>query len=160
MNGVNTPLSIIVHHDGVSRSGPSFDIINDFHRSRGFPLSSLGFYGGYHYLIERGGSICQYRKEQEIGAHTVGMNDKSIGICLAGNMDLEDPSPAQVASLGELLSDVVQRHKIDPFAIRPHRAYANKTCYGSRLNGTWAALVFLRYEYVRLTLLIKQMQEV
>lgn len=146
MPGVNNPQVIIVHHDGVSRAEPSFDIINDYHRSRGFPVSSLGYYGGYHYLIERDGLLRRYRQERESGAHTVGMNASSIGICLAGNMDVEDVTEHQIATLGPLLSNVAARYKIDYQHIHPHRRYAQKTCYGSRLSDNWATIVFLRNE--------------
>lgn len=160
MSGVNNPQVIIVHHDGVSRAGHSFDIINDYHRSRGFPVSSLGYYGGYHYLIERDGLLRVYRQEREIGAHTVGMNASSIGICLAGNMDIENVTEHQIATLGPLLCDIASRYGIDYQHIHPHRRYAQKTCYGSRLSDNWAAIVFLRHKLAVIEHLIEMHKRV
>ncbi|TAK79728.1 MAG: N-acetylmuramoyl-L-alanine amidase [Betaproteobacteria bacterium] len=132
------PDQIIVHHDGVSREGPSFGIVDDFHESLGFPISSLGFCVGYHYWIERDGVIRQARAENELGAHTKGQNYTALGIGMAGCFDKEDPSPEQVAALGLLLSNLCSRHDIPAERIFPHRKYANKSCYGSRLSDHWA----------------------
>lgn len=145
------PEQIIVHHDGVSRDGPSFAIVNDFHKGEHFPISSLGYYVGYHFWIERDGTVCQARTESEIGAHTIGQNYTALGIGLAGNFDKEDPTDAQVKSLGELLSRLVNTYGIPQAKIVPHRTYSPKTCYGSRLDDTWAQAVFLQFEHSRIT---------
>ncbi len=146
-----TPKQIVVHHDGVSRTGPSFDIVNEFHKGEHFPISSLGYYVGYHYWIERDGSLRQARKEDEIGAHTHGQNYTALGIGLAGNFDKEQPTDAQVATLGDLLSGLCFRHAIAVDQIFPHRKYAQKTCYGSLLSDTWAQEVYAKYEHGRIT---------
>ena len=140
----NRPDKIIVHHDGVSRQSPSFGIVNEYHKSRDFPRSSLGFFVGYHYWIERDGLLLQARNDAEIGAHTVGENLSSIGIGLAGNFDAEDPTEAQVQVLGALLARLSTRYNIPATRIFPHRKFATKTCYGLRLHDNWAAIVCLR----------------
>lgn len=146
----NIPDKIIVHHDGVSRVGPSFDIINEYHKGREFPLSSLGHYVGYHYWIEADGTVRQARIESEEGAHTFGQNFSSVGIGMAGNFDVEWPSLPQIEALSKLMSEVANRHGIQPLAIFPHRHFANKTCYGSRLDNNWARELFIKYERARM----------
>lgn len=146
-----TPKQIVVHHDGVSRTGPSFDIVNDFHKGQHFPLSSLGFYVGYHFWIERDGTVIQARTETEIGAHTLGQNYTSLGIGLAGNFDKEMPSDEQMASLGALLSRLCFAHAIAGNLIFPHRHFNPKTCYGMLLSDTWAQEIFAKYEHGRVT---------
>lgn len=148
---VFTPKQIIVHHDGVSRSGPSFDIVNLFHKGQHFPLSSLGYYVGYHYWIEKDGTTRQARTDGEIGAHTLGQNYTALGIGLAGNFDVEQPTEAQVASLGALLSRLCLAHGIADDQIFPHRKYNPKTCYGNLLADTWAQGVLLTFEHKRIT---------
>lgn len=154
----NVPREIVVHHDGVSRSGSSFAIVNDFHKGREFPLSSFGYYVGYHYWIERDGTVIKARAETDEGAHCIGHNTSSIGIGLAGNFDVEMPTEAQVTALGRLLSEIVQRHNIPVAEIRPHRAFANKSCYGSLLIDNWAKIVYLQSEVARIQALILQME--
>lgn len=147
---INRPDKIIVHHDGVSRKGPSFKIVDDYHKSREFPLSSLGFYCGYHYWIEKTGEIINARRLVEGGAHTIGQNFTSVGIGLAGNFDIEDPTPEQIAALGALLTVLLQTLGINEKSIFPHRKYANKSCYGSKLSDNWAAILYIDHEIARL----------
>lgn len=151
----NKPEKIIVHHDGVSREGKSFEIVNRYHRTLSFPVSSLGFFVGYHYWIELDGTLIQAREEHEKGAHTVGENWRSIGIGLAGNFDAEDPSKEQIATLGPLIARLCGRYQIPATAIYPHRKFTAKTCYGARLKDNWAAIVYLEHELARLKKTLK-----
>lgn len=134
---LNVPKKIIIHHDGASRSGNSFDVINSYHKGLDFPVSRLGFYAGYHYVIERNGKVRQAREDNEIGAHTVGENGSSIGICLAGNFDTEDPTKAQTEALAGLLIAHTSMYRIPASEIYPHRKFAKKSCYGARLHDLW-----------------------
>ena len=58
---------------------------------------------GYHWIIGRDGSMLPGRPETEIGAHTVGRNSGTIGICLIGVViGGDDPTfPAEVLSRSE-----------------------------------------------------------
>lgn len=141
----NNPNKVILHHDGVSRSGDSFDVINQAHADRGFPKSQLGFFVGYHYFIERSGAIRQAREHSEEGAHAIGENHSSIGIGLAGNFDEELPTQAQVDSLGTLLYQMRLEFGINENKIFPHRKYADKTCFGTKLPDEWGGLVLNYY---------------
>ena len=42
---------------------------------------------GYHYYITRNGRTYQTRHEQLVGAHAVGYNQHSIGVCYEGGLD-------------------------------------------------------------------------
>ena len=78
------------------------------------------------------------RAENQEGAHTIGQNKSSIGICLSGNFDATLPTAAQEKSLAHLLEQVMQRYNIAVNEIHPHRHYSGKSCYGNRLSDTWA----------------------
>lgn len=56
--------------------------IDSWHRARGFD----GI--GYHYVIHRDGTVESGRPTDEYGAHTIGYNNRSVGVCLAGGYDL------------------------------------------------------------------------
>lgn len=113
--------------------------------------SSLGFYVGYHYLIEKTGAIRQARADDDEGAHTIGQNLKSIGICLAGNFDVDVPTMAQVESLGALLLALTVIHKIRENQIFPHRMFSEKSCFGKKLPDDWGVWV-LKYRKAKLAL--------
>lgn len=88
---------------------------------------------GYHFVIELDGSIHSQRPIEQIGAHTVGHNQNSIGICYIGGMNKEythskdTRTPEQKKAILELvksLLDIYPTIKI----ISPHSKYANKAC--------------------------------
>lgn len=136
---------LIVHHTGGSNANPladtshhTFDMVDQYHKARweGTTKSSLGYYIGYHYFIDKAGKVTQGRADTEWGAHTVGYND-SIGVCLAGNFDATDPTEAQKTALRRLLNEKMAQYSISLENLYPHRKFAAKTCYGRRLADNW-----------------------
>lgn len=142
---MNTPKYLIVHHTGGSDANPlqdssnyTVDQCNIDHKARFNFISTLGWYVGYQYYIDKSGKITQCRSDTEEGAHTIGYNTQSIGICLAGNFDLTLPLDPQIVSLKQILKDKSGLYSIPLLNIVPHRAFAVKTCYGKRLSDDWA----------------------
>lgn len=136
---VNIPEYIIVHHTGGTDDNPladtshhTFEIVDKWHKSLGWEKI------GYHYFIEKDGKTTQGRADDYHGAHCKGYNEKSIGICLAGNFDNTLPTDAQMVQLRSLLQRLTKQYKIPREKIFPHREFANKTCYGRRLSDDWA----------------------
>ena len=82
--------------------------------------------------------MTQGRADTDEGAHTIGKNNSSIGICLAGNFDATLPTTEQIASLKKLLIEKMRQYNLSADAIVPHRTFAVKTCYGKRLTDSWA----------------------
>lgn len=88
---------------------------------------------GYHYLIYLDGSIHPGRPESIIGAHCVGYNKHSIGVCYVGGTqkynvkkEKDTRTPEQKDALAKLLMDLHQRY---PHAtLHGHREFANKAC--------------------------------
>lgn len=155
---MNVPNKIIVHHTAATAPIPQFDAINQWHKERDFLLSELGFYVGYHYVIEKDGELRTAKREYEEGCHTIGQNLQSIGICLVGNFDLELPTQAQYGTLGDMLVSICGRYMLDPGEIYPHRAFAQKDCYGTNLGNDWARAVYFRHEITRHTLELNQLK--
>lgn len=140
----NKPQLLIVHHTGGTDANPkedtshhTFEIVNEWHKQMWNFKSSLGFYIGYHYFIDKTGKVTQGRADTDEGAHTIGKNLVSLGICLAGNFDVTDPTKEQVAALKTLLKAKMSQYGIAVSSVVPHRKYANKSCYGSRLSDAW-----------------------
>lgn len=136
---------IIVHHSGGTDADPLADSsgytlkqCDADHKVRFNMKSSLGYYVGYTYFIDKKGVVTQTRKDGETGAHTIGYNSKSIGICLAGNFDATLPTPDQVKSLTTLLESKSKEFAVPKENIIPHRTFAHKTCYGKKLSDSWA----------------------
>lgn len=142
---MNKPEGLIIHHTGGTIANPkadtshhTFEIVDAYHRGLWQFKSSLGHYIGYHYFIDKTGKVTQGRGDLDEGAHCIGKNKTSIGICLAGNFDVTLPTPEQEKALKLLITDLKEKFKIPAMRIVPHRAYSKKSCYGSRLRDDWA----------------------
>lgn len=96
--------------------------IDKWHIERGFDCI------GYHWVVRRSGIIEKGRMETVQGAHCLGENHDSIGVCYIGR---KSPTTQQIAALYVLLSDVIYRHKLDITDIKPHSFFnRKKTCPG------------------------------
>jgi|GEM_PF-3953445 len=132
LSPMNTCEYVLIHHS-VVQNPVQFDIVNESHRKRGFPKSSLGYYVGYHYFIGMDGTIKVARAEWEIGAHCAAkmMNYRAIGICLAGDFrEGRTPNPEQIKSLALLLKDIQARHQMFSSKIMRHGEVKATACPG------------------------------
>lgn len=99
--------------------------IDRWHKERGW--NGIG----YHYVILLDGTIETGRDETKIGAHTVGHNHNSIGICYIGGTDdklnpKDTRTPQQKIQLVNLLRELKWRY---PNAtIHGHKEFASKAC--------------------------------
>lgn len=144
---------IIIHHTGGTTANPKADSSNYSvrdcdrdHKQRFNMKSSLGWYVGYTYYIDKNGVVIKTREEGEEGAHTVGYNKRSVGICLAGNFDVTLPTLQQIEALRKLIPEVMKRHNIPLQNVVPHRLFAQKTCFGSKLPNDWAQKILIKEE--------------
>lgn len=85
---------------------------------------------GYHYLIRLDGRIEKGRSESEVGAHCLGQNLHSIGVCYVGGRDkngnfADTRTDAQKESMNILLYGLVHKYKGQVFG---HRDFANRAC--------------------------------
>ena len=140
------PERIIWHHSADPATIPQFAKIDRYHKSRTFPISSMGYYVGYHWVVERDGTVKQAREENEIGAHDTGENLNSIGICLAGDFNVHTPTLEQTAAAARLLGEIRARWSIPITRIEPHRWDDQTDCPGRLLGDNWLTEQYLQRE--------------
>ena len=69
---------------------------------------------GYHYYITRDGTVTQTRHEQLIGAHAVGYNQHSLGVCYEGGLDKEgNPADTRTRKQKHALLQLLKRLKAE-----------------------------------------------
>lgn len=95
---------------------------------------------GYHWVIGNGhgmpdGQIEAGRKEDLVGAHCVGYNFNSIGICIVGDTDKTPPTPAQMKTLITKLVQLRKQYSIPARNILGHRETASGTAEGKTCPG-------------------------
>lgn len=140
------PQRIIWHHTADPSPAPQFDKINKAHKARDFPISSLGYYVGYHFLIEPTGTIRIARKMDEIGAHDEGENSNSIGIALAGNFTRQTVGEGQSIAAAKVITMIRMAYPIPVTRIEPHRWDDQTECPGKFLSDQWMTENYLARE--------------
>ena len=124
---MNKPVYIVIHHTTVDSLQSQFNVVNEYHRTQGFDKSELGYYCGYHLFVERTGLVIRARKDEESGIHAIGSNNKSIGVCLAGNFDVSFPTKPQIDTVKRLAKQYA-------LPIKWHReVQEHRTCPGKNL---------------------------
>ncbi len=117
--------------------------IDDWHRKRGFRRSdqARAAYNprltsiGYHWVIDTDGAIYSGRHPDEIGAHAVGHNTDSLGICMVGTDRFTGPQWAALQRIVE-----AQRSVYPTVQVLGHRELPDvkKSCPGFDV-GAWEA---------------------
>ena len=121
-------INLIIVHCSATPEGKDFtvDDITRWHKARGFKTI------GYHYVIYRDGSIHKGRPVSEEGAHCVGHNANSIGVCYIGGLAADGKTPkdtrtdAQKSSLRELVAKL--KAEYPGITVHGHNEFANKAC--------------------------------
>lgn len=99
--------------------------VTAWHRERGFRTI------GYHYLVRLDGRVEFGRPVAEVGAHCLGHNARSIGVCYAGGLDRhgrpkDTRTPEQKAALKTLTAYL--RRAYPGVTVHGHCEFAAKAC--------------------------------
>ncbi len=143
----NKPNKIIIHHSGDQTPGNQLKRIESWHEFQFGMKSRRGYWGGYHFLIERSGEIIKTRDLDEEGAHCKGRNSESIGVCLAGNFDFEIPTVAQKKALVEVEMNIRGALNLGKADIYYHFEFADTHCPGYYFKGRDAG-AFIKEEKI------------
>lgn len=124
---VRSQTRTIIVHCAATKPDMSIGLreIRQWHKERGF------LDVGYHFIIRRDGSVEEGRDVNQVGAHTIGQNETSVGICLVGGVDDQmrpaaNFTPQQMATLRNLLKEM--QAKYPGAVIKGHRDFAAKAC--------------------------------
>lgn len=117
----------IIIHCSATKKGMDYTVsdIDRWHRAQGYRKI------GYHFVIYRDGSIHVGRSKSEVGAHCIGHNSISIGICYVGGLSADGKpkdtrTPQQKDSLLALIEQL--KEEFPGVSIHGHNEFANKAC--------------------------------
>lgn len=117
----NSTTHVVIHH-----SATGYDVgaarIHEWHLGNGW----AGI--GYHYVITKQGIIETGRPEDVIGAHAIGANGNSIGVCLAGDFSKERPTDIQLQALSWLIGNI--RTRYPSLKVAGHKDFTPTACPG------------------------------
>ena len=118
----------IIVHCSATPEGKDFtvDDIRRWHLARKFADI------GYHYVVYRDGSVHKGRAENLVGAHCLGHNANSIGICYIGGCTANGkyPKDTRTPQQKQALRQLVQKLLfVYPHAsVHGHNEFSNKAC--------------------------------
>lgn len=92
---------------------------------------------GYNFLGFQSGNLYEGRGWGRTGAHTVGQNSASIGICLVIDGGKVAPSAALIEAIEQLISTGVRLGHISPrYRRAPHDEFQQKECPGKLVKSS------------------------
>lgn len=109
-------------------------MINTWHKAR-WPefVSTLGYNIGYHWVIGNNW-IKQTRLDNEDGAHCLGHNEDSIGICFTGNFENEIPTQYQLDEAKKLIVELCIKYGLRDSNVYLHRELSRTLCPGKNIT--------------------------
>lgn len=118
----------IILHCTATPEGKDFTVeqIRQWHLARGF--NDIG----YHFIVDRLGRVHNGRPVEIAGAHCIGQNADSIGICYIGGCTADGKKPkdtrthAQCEALHNLVASIQQQ--FPGASVHCHNEFANKAC--------------------------------
>ena len=118
----------IIIHCSATPEGRDHSVadVTAWHRARGFRTI------GYHYLVHIDGRVERGRPESEIGAHCLGHNARSIGVCYVGGLasDCKTPKDTRTPEQRRMLRELVKglQRKYRGAKVYGNRDFAAKAC--------------------------------
>jgi len=133
MSSVDT---VIVHHAAVDIAGTERDIV----AIARYHVEKHGWPGiGYHYVVARDGTVYKTNPITAISYHAAGSNVRSIGVCLAGDLNKARPTPQQVEAVKGLVQEL-QKQLGKPLRLLGHGEVYPTDCPGKWGRAMVAAL--------------------
>lgn len=117
--------SIIIHH---AAGLGTVESVHNYHKN---VMKWAGI--AYHFYITRDGKCYRGRPELMRGGHTQGYNNRSIGICLEGNLSTMQPMLCQYKTLNDLVEILVSKYKTIE-NIWLHRDVNSTECPGNNFD--------------------------
>lgn len=115
--------AIIIHHSA-SPVSTTVHQIDTWHKDRGWKCI------GYHFVCLEDGTIAEGRNINRRGAHTLGYNKHSIGICVTGNFqDYHCPKP-RFDKLMAFVGELIEKYDLSWDHVFYHKQFANTLCCG------------------------------
>ena len=134
------PNKIIIHCSATPK-GVDYNAadIDRWHKQRGFRKI------GYHYVIKLDGTIEKGRQDNEMGAHCLGQNMNSLGICYIGGLSEDKQIPEdtrteeQKTAIKGLVNSLIRKYEDQGIilTVHGHNEFANKACPCYNVKKEW-----------------------
>ena len=146
--------SITLHHEGSPEPlRPEDDPVAKLRGLQSWGASDRNWWDvPYHFLIDLDGRIYEGRDWHYMGETNTSYDPSGhLLISILGNYNVQEPTPAQLKAIADLMAWAVQRFHVSLDSIRGHYQYAQTNCPGKNLrkyleDGTFRRMVEARLE--------------
>ena len=146
--------SITLHHEGSPKPlRPEDDPVAQLRGLQAWGASDRNWWDvPYHFLIDLDGRIYEGRDWHYMGeTNTTYDPSGHLLISILGNYNLQEPTPAQLDAIADLMAWAVGKFHVPLDSIRGHYQYAQTNCPGKNLrkyleDGTFRRMVEARLE--------------
>ena len=126
----------IIIHCSATPQGVVYTLrdIDRWHREKGWRGC------GYHYIVLLDGTIEQGRPLGQAGAHCLGHNAHSIGICYIGGIDSKgNPADTRTPEQRDVLWSLIQslKKRFPGATVHGHNEFAAKACPCFKVKGEY-----------------------
>jgi N-acetylmuramoyl-L-alanine amidase-like protein len=143
MMKAQTPREIVIHHTG-ERQQPKLSLEKKLRGLQSFSQAPGSVNGRpkvawgdvpYHFYIDSAGRIGEGRDVGYAGDTNTKYNTANrIQIVVEGHFDKEEPSPAQLQALDQLVVWLAKKYRVPPDKITGHNDHASTDCPGKHLK--------------------------
>ncbi|XP_018053136.1 PREDICTED: peptidoglycan recognition protein-like isoform X2 [Atta colombica] len=124
---------VVIHHGGIPKYCRDQETCSDIVRTyQDLHLDQRGWWDiGYNFVIGEDGNVYEGRGWDYTGAHAIGYNTQSIGICIIGDFTDFLPNEAALKALNKLIAYGVLFGKIKKnYNVIGHRQVRDTECPG------------------------------
>ena len=130
--------TIIVHYSATPAKRPvTVEEIRRWHKARKPPFKDIG----YHFVVQRDGTVETGRPLAKVGAHVTGHNKRTVGVCYVGGLvngkGADTRTPKQREAVYRLCRDLIAAY--GPMKVLGHRDLGATECPGYDVAPDWAA---------------------
>lgn len=118
--------TVVIHHSATI-DGSAQAYARHHVQSNGWP----GI--GYHYVIDKDGTINQTNELTTVSYHVTNNNARSVGICLTGNYDTQTPPAVQIEAAIRLIR-MLNAQLSKKLQVRGHGELQSKACPGKNVD--------------------------
>ena len=123
-----TPKKIIIHHSATPDGRTfSWSAIKRYHLGLGW--DDIGYHAGVELVDDDYFSMFGRPWDMD-GAHTLGQNSWSLGLCFVGNYDTYEPDTDMLLTGAKVVRLWRRLYGIPLSEVHKHSEYQNKTCPG------------------------------
>lgn len=152
--------TIVVHHSVTPQNwskDKTLSVIDKEHKNLHPIKNGIGYHIAYHMIIFADGNVKDTRPLNEVGYHAgnLPVNNVSVGVCLIGNFETDEPTPEQSDSLKRILKSLMVDYSIMRDNIKLHKEVRLKptACPGKNITHAYIDSLLVHRPSIRQRLL-------